>query len=60
MIESTPIVLLASLPPLQSAITISGDGGARIKLDVPESEMDAVMRLAGLRGVVFRVTIEPE
>jgi len=55
-----PIVLLASLAPLQSCITISSDGGARIKLDIPESEMDAVMRLAALRGVVFRVTIEPE
>jgi len=60
MIESTPIVLLASLPPVQSAITISGDGGARIKLDVPESEMDAVMRLAALRGELLRVTVEVE
>jgi hypothetical protein len=52
-----PIVFLAALPPIQSAISLDGNGGARIKLDVPETEMDAVMRLAGLRGVVFQVTI---
>ncbi len=50
----------ASLPPIQSAISVAGDGGARVKLDVPETEMDAVIRLAALRGTVFKVTIEPE
>ena len=49
----------ASLPPIQSAISVAGDGGARIKLDVPETDMDAVMRLAALRGQVLRVSIRP-
>lgn len=53
-----PITFLASIAPLQSAITIASDGGARIKVDVPESEMQAVVRLMGMRGKVLRVTVE--
>ena len=33
------ITFLASFPPIQSAIKIDGQGGARIALDIPESEM---------------------
>ena len=51
----------ASLPDIQSAITLSGSGnGARIKLDVPESEFAEVVKLTLLRGKSFRVTIEDE
>lgn len=51
----------ASLPPIQSAINVSGQGdGARIKLDIPQSELDAILRLQLLSGQVFKVTIEPE
>jgi len=51
----------ASLPDIQSAITLSGSGnGARIKLDVPESEFAEMVKLALLRGKSFRVTIEDE
>ncbi len=58
--EQRTISFLASLPPIQSAISLAGDGGARIKLDVDESQMGAVMWLATLRGLVFRVTVEAE
>jgi len=51
----------ASLPDIQSAITLSGSGnGARIKLDVPENEFVEVVKLTLLRGKSFRVTIEDE
>ena len=51
----------ASLPDIQSAITLSGSGnGARIKLDVPENEFAEVVKLTLLRGKSFRVTIEDE
>lgn len=31
----------ASLPPIQSAISVSGQGdGARVKLDIPQSEVE--------------------
>ena len=35
-----------------------GDG-ALIKLEVPETEMAAILRLQPLSGQVFKVTIEP-
>ena len=55
------IEFIASLPPIQSAVSVSGNGdGARIKLDVPETEMLAVMKLMQLRGMSFKVTVEPQ
>ena len=51
------ITFTASLPPIQSAINLDGQGdGARIKLDIPRSDIEAVLRLQGLSGQVFRET----
>lgn len=58
--SDTAITFLASIAPLQSAITIASDGGARVKLDIPEAEMPAIVRLLLMRGRVLRVTVEPE
>lgn len=44
----------ATLPEIQSAIEIAGDG-ARLKIDVPESELAAYGR-----GKVLSVTISAE
>lgn len=54
------IEFLASFPNVQSAIRVAGDGGARITLDIAESEMPAIVRLMLMRGMVLRVTVEPE
>jgi hypothetical protein len=55
------IIFNASLPPIQSAINLDGQGdGARIKLDIPRSDIEAVLKLQGLSGQVFRVTIESD
>ena len=56
-----PISFIASLPPIGSAINLDGAGdGARIKLDVPRSDTDAVLVLQRwYSGQAFRVTIEP-
>jgi hypothetical protein len=55
------ISFTASLPPIQSAINLDGQGdGARIKLDVPRSDIAAVLRLQQCAGQSFRVTIEVE
>lgn len=55
------IQFIASLPPIQSAIQVSGLGdGARIKLDVPQSEMGGILKLQLLAGKCFKVTIELE
>jgi hypothetical protein len=48
----------ASLPPIQSAINLDGNGdGARIKLDVPRSDIAAVLKLQELSGTSFKVVI---
>lgn len=45
----------ASFPPIQSAIKIAGDGGARIQLDIPESDIENAQGLLAMRGKVVRV-----
>ena len=53
------IVFTASLPDILSAINIAGqDGNSRIKLDIPASDVAAVVQLIEMRGQVFKVTIE--
>jgi hypothetical protein len=55
------IEFTASLPPIQSAINLDGNGdGARIKLDIPRSEIEAVLKLQGLTGQSFRVVVSDE
>lgn len=53
------IKFIASLPDILSAINISGqDCNSRIKLDIPASDVAAVVRLIAMKGQVFKVTIE--
>ena len=55
------IEFIASLPPIQSAINIDGQGnGARIKLDIPASELAHVIALQKYIGESFKVVIEDE
>ena len=54
-----PIRFTASLPDIQSAISVGGDG-ARVKLDVPESDLAQVLRLVLLKGQAFVVTVEAD
>ena len=52
------IQFIASLPDIY-AIAIGGqDKNSRIKLDVPASELAAVMNLLTLKSEIFKVTIE--
>ena len=54
------ITMIASLPPIQSAVNLDGqEGNARIKIEVPQSELPQVIRLMLYRGQAFRLTIEP-
>ncbi len=57
-----PIKLIATIPTLQSWMSVSGDEqeGARLKFDFPASEMAQVARLLLMRGKVLRVTIEED
>ena len=53
------IQFTATLPDILSAINIAGvDGNSRIKLDIPASDVEAVVKLIKLKGQCFKVTIE--
>ena len=52
------IEFIASLPDIQSAISIGGDGATRVKLDIPESELSQAVKLVMLKGQAFKVKIE--
>jgi len=53
------IVFIASLPDILSAINIAGqDGNSRIKLDIPASDIGAIIQLIEMKGQSFKVTIE--
>ena len=52
------IQFMASLPDIQSAISIGGDGATRVKFDIPSSELAEAVKLTLLQGHAFRVTIE--
>jgi len=52
------IEFIASLPDIQTAISIGGDGATRVKLDIPESELAQAVKLVMLKGKAFRVKIE--
>ena len=55
------IEFIASIAPLLSAIQLDGvDGNSRIKLDIPASEIEAIMKLIAMKGQAFKVTIEEE
>ncbi len=58
MSDDAVVTFLASFPNIQTAIRVAGDGGARILLDIPESEMPAIVRLMLMRGIVLRVSVE--
>lgn len=54
------IEFVASLPPIQSAMKVSGNRtGMRIQLDVAESEVPNAIRLMLLAEQSFKVKIEP-
>lgn len=50
----------ASLPSILSAIKVSGDGGLRLQLDVPDSDMAEALRLLLWRECVLIVTVKPD
>lgn len=56
--QSDIVVFKASIPPIKSAILISGDGnGGAIKLDIPEIEGNVFADLYRMRGQPLIVTI---
>lgn len=50
----------ATLVPGRNAIGLAGEGGARIHLDVPDSDMAEALRLLLWRDRVMVVTVRPD
>jgi len=60
MSELPKLSFLAALPPIQSAMSVSGNNdGMRIKIDVSNAEVPNAVRLMLYANKLFRVTIEP-
>lgn len=57
---SAKCTFLAIIPNLASAIQIHGDGGWRIKLDIPMSEEARALELLTMREKVLKITVELE
>ena len=55
-----PFSFIATIAPLQTAITISSDGGWRVKIDIPANQEGAALELLTMRGKVLKVTIEED
>ena len=53
------IEFVCSLPDIQSALNFGGDG-ARIKIDIPESDIAQAAKLIMGRGKLIRVSMEWE
>ena len=51
---------IATIAPLQTAITIASDGGWRVKLDIPANQEGAALELLTMRGKVLKVTVEED
>ena len=59
--ELVHATFLATFPPILSSIKIHGMGeGMRVQLEIPESEMHEAVKLLQWRGMVIRVTVEPD
>ena len=54
------ITFRASLPPIKSAILLDGQGdGGQVKLEVPRSDVQALLQLQEWAGCELEVTIRP-
>jgi hypothetical protein len=49
---------VATIPPIQSAFNVSGEGSARLKLDLPESEIAEALKLIAFgRDRALRIVV---
>jgi hypothetical protein len=56
--ESKTVTFRASIPPIESAIKIHGEQGARLTLDVADVDLQDFFPVTALRGCVLTITIE--
>ncbi len=54
----TAVSFPATIPPMETAIKIHGEGGARMMLDIAESDLGAFLPALVMRGRRLKVTLE--
>lgn len=57
MSEIKEVRFTASIPPIDTAIKIHGQEGARLILDVADSELQRFFPVTAMRGKILTVTI---
>ena len=57
MIVSEPLTFLVSIAPATGALKTMADGGFRVTLDIPETELPAYARLHLLRNTRLRIVL---
>jgi hypothetical protein len=59
-LSSAPVTFRATIPPMETAIKIHGEGGARMQLDIAESDLGGFLPALVMRGRVLMVTLTAE
>ena len=56
--EAPGVTFRASVPPMETAIKIHGEGGARLQLDIAESDLGGFLPALAMRGKQLAVTLK--
>jgi hypothetical protein len=56
--SNSKVTFTASIPPMETAIKIHGEGGARLQLDISEDNLAGFLPALVMRGKVLNVTLE--
>ena len=52
------VIFIASIPPIETAIKIHGDEGARLTLDIADNNLGEFFPITLLRGKILKITVE--
>jgi hypothetical protein len=52
------VTFRATIPPIETAIKVHGEGGARLILDIAESDLGGFLPAVVMRGKVLTVTLQ--
>jgi len=55
--DTRSVTFRASIPPMETAIKIHGEGGARLQLDIAESDLGGFLPALVMRGKCLDVTL---
>ena len=58
--DANSVSFPATIPPMETAIKIHGEGGARLQLDIAESDMGAFLPALVMRMKRLKVTLEED